>query len=78
MKRHLIFGIFLFAATVHAQTFRGAIEGTVTDATGAAVTQANVTVAKHQHRLHSLVHHRRRFNPGRHITTRARRRCRSH
>lgn len=36
--------ILVLVASTFAQTFRGGIEGTVTDASGAAVTQGNVTV----------------------------------
>ena len=34
----------IIAAAAYGQTFRGAINGTVTDATGAVVPKANVTV----------------------------------
>ncbi|HTC77710.1 MAG TPA: carboxypeptidase-like regulatory domain-containing protein, partial [Terriglobales bacterium] len=37
--------IFLLACALQAQTFRGGIEGTVTDSTGAAVAGAQVTVS---------------------------------
>src|SRR6184192_1040857 len=37
--------IFLLACALQAQTFRGGIEGTVTDSTGAAVAGAEVTVS---------------------------------
>src|SRR5207245_3908721 len=43
--------IFLAAATLAAQTFRGAIVGTVTDSTGAAVAGAQVTVPSPETRL---------------------------
>ena len=37
--------IFLLACALQAQTFRGGIDGTVTDSTGAAVAGAKVTVS---------------------------------
>jgi hypothetical protein len=37
--------LFCLSATLLAQTFRGGIQGTVTDATGAVVAGADVTVA---------------------------------
>jgi hypothetical protein len=36
--------LLCFSATLLAQTFRGGIQGTVTDSSGAAVIDANVTV----------------------------------
>ncbi|HYX69630.1 MAG TPA: carboxypeptidase-like regulatory domain-containing protein, partial [Terriglobales bacterium] len=36
--------ILAFVATLNAQTFRGSIQGTVTDSTGAAVSGATVTI----------------------------------
>jgi hypothetical protein len=45
MKLRLIIGlVLLFSAVVAAQTFRGGIQGTVTDQTGAALAGAQVTV----------------------------------
>ena len=36
--------VLLFSAVVSAQTFRGAIQGTVIDSTGAAIPGAQITV----------------------------------
>jgi len=36
--------VFIFASTAHAQTFRGSIQGTVTDSSGAAIPGARVKV----------------------------------
>src|SRR5207245_5724924 len=43
--RMILTVIFLAAGMLAAQTFRGGIEGTVTDSTGAAVAGAQVTVS---------------------------------
>src|SRR5712692_3828795 len=40
----VLIAVLLFSAVVSAQTFRGAIQGTVTDSTGAAVPGAQITV----------------------------------
>ncbi len=39
-----VFLVFIFASAIHAQTFRGSIQGTVTDSGGAAITGAHVKV----------------------------------
>ena len=44
MRLRLLALLFLVSAALHAQTFRGTILGTVTDATGAVVSGAQVTV----------------------------------
>jgi Carboxypeptidase regulatory-like domain/TonB dependent receptor len=42
----LIFSAIFSVLSVHGQTFRGAINGTVTDPTGAAIANANVTATE--------------------------------
>src|SRR5713226_7271734 len=44
MSARILVAIFLFVAVSSAQTFRGAIQGTVLDSTGASVPAAQVTV----------------------------------
>src|SRR6476660_1053961 len=44
MRGRILSGILLLAAVSSAQTFRGAIQGTVLDSTGAAIPAAQVTV----------------------------------
>ncbi len=39
-----VFLVFIFASAIHAQTFRGSIQGTVTDSGGAAIAGAHVKV----------------------------------
>src|SRR5690348_5979555 len=43
-KMRVLMTVLLFSCVLSAQTFRGAIQGTVTDSTGAAVPGAQVTV----------------------------------
>jgi len=40
----LVFFVSIFASTVHAQTFRGSIQGTVTDSSGATIPGARIKV----------------------------------
>ena len=46
MRRFLLPVIAVLALGAYGQTFRGAINGTVTDASGAAVPGANVTATE--------------------------------
>src|SRR3569833_34027 len=41
--KYLLLAVLLFSFSLFAQTFRGGIEGTVTDASGAAIAGARVT-----------------------------------